>query len=372
MLRGYNLHVPPDRDYPLGQFTRKQDERDNAIGYQKAAMVFHLLRQELGEESFWRSLRQLVARYQGRHADWSDVERVFADTAAKDLRWFFTQWVEGSGAPHLTLAGVTSHPGIGEAGGTFTLEGRIVQTGTVFRSPVPLLVRLSNEREHRFVTQVTDRDDSFAVSLPSKPLTIVIDPDAMILRRVPRQDLPPVLNHYVTDVRRSVVAAFIEAGVAAHPFQDIVKRVEMQESRNTPSQRTTIVPLSSDALLPKEGSMLVLGSPASRTRLEELVKTHCGTRLQLHEAAVTVAGKTYEGPGIAVLASCHRQDRPGSVVTWLYAMTPQAATTVARLVFFYGWNSFVVFQDGKAIARGEWEAGQTAMEVALDESMSAR
>lgn len=118
--------------------------------------------------------------------------------------------------------------------------------------------------------------------------------------------------------------------------------------------------------------MLVLGSPASRTRLEELVKTHCDTRLQLHEAAVTVAGKTYEGPGIAVLASCHRQDRPGSVVTWLYAMTPQAATTVARLVFFYGWNSFVVFQDGKAIARGEWEAGQTAMEVALDESMSAR
>jgi aminopeptidase N len=106
--------------------------------------------------------------------------------------------------------------------------------------------------------------------------------------------------------------------------------------------------------------------------LDTLVKTHCGTRVQLHEAAVTVGGTTYEGPGIAALASCHRQDRPGSVVTWLYAVTPQAATTVARLLFFYGWNSFVVFQEGKAITRGEWEAGEHAMEVRLDESMSVR
>ena len=54
MLRGYNLQVPAERDYPRGSFTQKQDERDNAIGYQKAAMVFHLFRQEVGEEPFWR------------------------------------------------------------------------------------------------------------------------------------------------------------------------------------------------------------------------------------------------------------------------------------------------------------------------------
>jgi hypothetical protein len=40
MVQGYNLHVPPERDYPVAQFTQKQDEHDNAIGYQKAAMLF--------------------------------------------------------------------------------------------------------------------------------------------------------------------------------------------------------------------------------------------------------------------------------------------------------------------------------------------
>ncbi len=42
MVQGYNLHVPPERDYPVAQFTQKLDEHDNAIGYHKAAMLFHL------------------------------------------------------------------------------------------------------------------------------------------------------------------------------------------------------------------------------------------------------------------------------------------------------------------------------------------
>ena len=59
MVQGYNLHVPPERDYPVAQFTQKLDEHDNAIGYQKSAMLFHLLRQEVGEETFWRALTKL-------------------------------------------------------------------------------------------------------------------------------------------------------------------------------------------------------------------------------------------------------------------------------------------------------------------------
>jgi len=371
-VRGYNRYAPPDRDYPLGRFTRKQDERDNAIGYQKAAMVFHLLRQEVGEQAFWHTLKKLVARYRGRRADWHDVERIFADTAVKDLRWFFAQWVEGSGAPDLTLANVSSRPIPGRVSENFQLKGRIVQTGTVFRSPVPLLVRLADEREHTIVTQVTGGDNSFAVDLPSQPLTIELDPDAMILRRMPRQALPPVLNHYVTDQRRSLVVAFPESADARHPFQDVMKRIETQESQKPLPQRTAIIRWTQDTLLPQEGSVLVLGAPAFRTALESVLSTHCGTHVQFRETGVTVGGKTYEGPDIAVLASCHRQDRPGSVVTWLYALTPQAATAVGRLLFFYGWNSFVVFQEGRTIARGEWEPTQVRMEVALDEAVPLR
>lgn len=370
MLRGYNLHVPPERDYPLGQFTRKQDERDNAIGYQKAAMVFHVLRQEVGEESFWRSLKTLVAQYRGRHADWHDVERIFAETAAKDLRWFFAQWIEGTGAPALTLKNVTAHPLPRDADGRFTLSGSIAQTGPVFRSPLPILVRMSNSRQHLVSTQLSGADTLFKSDLPFKPLTIELDPEAMVLRRLARRDMPPVLNHYVTDTKRSVILALGGSDTDSHPFQDVVKRIRSQDAQKAPGQGTAITTLAENALLPGEGSVLILGGPASRLTLQPLLSTHCGTRLQLRDGGVTVAGKAYDGPGIALVASCHREDRPGSVVTSVYALTPQSATTVARLLFFYGWNSYVVFQDGKPIARGEWDA-QHSQEVSLDDTQSA-
>jgi hypothetical protein len=361
MLRGYNLYAPVERDYPLRQFTQKHDERDNAIGYQKAAMVFHLLRQEIGDEPFWRSLKQLVAGYRGRRADWADIEKVFSETAERDLRWFFAQWVEQAGAPAVGLREMTARP---LSDGTFQLESTVFQTGAVFDSPMPLRIRTS-AGEQTVPTRLTQAENRVSIVLPATPLSLEIDPEATVLRRMSRQDLPPVLNHYVTDDRRSVVLAFPESA-AAHPFQDVVRRITAQENQKPVSQRTSMIRLTHDVVLPATGSVLVLGAPSAREALQPIVTEHCGPRLQLREAGVTIDGTAYDGPAIAALVTCHRRDAPGSVVTWLYALSPQAATTVARLLFFYGWNSVVVFQDGKAIARGEWEPVQTRLEVSIN------
>ena len=88
--------------------------------------------------------------------------------------------------------------------------------------------------------------------------------------------------------------------------------------------------------------------------------------------SVTVMGTSYEGPGLALLLSCHRVDRPGSVVTVLYAASQQAVAKVARLLFFYGWNSFVLFKDGAVASRGEWPFASDRMEVPLDASSLIR
>jgi len=367
MLRGYNLHVPPARDYPVGQFTQKHDERDNAIGYQKAAMVFHLLRQEVGEEPFWRSLKNLVAQYRGRHADWHDVERVFAETAGKDLRWFFVQWVEEGGAPEMSLKNVKAHSTKGNADQAFALTGEVIQTGKVFRFLLPLRFTMEDGRQHIVHTQVKNGQDSFALSLPAKPTTVELDPDATVMRRLPRQTLPPVLTHYVTDRKRSVILALPDSSQDSHPFREVVKRIVAQENQKPADERAAIVSLGKDQLFPENGSMLLLGDPGSRSALQSLLNSHCGNRLQLRDDGITVAGTAYDGPAIAVLASCHRQDQPGSVVTIAYAVSAQAAQKMARLLFFYGWNSYVVFKDGTPIGRGEWDAQLERMDVSLDE-----
>ena len=370
MVQSYNLHVPQERDYPVAQFTRKLDEHDNAIGYQKAAMLFHLLRQELGEETFWRAVKSVVAQYHGRHAEWHDLERVFAEESGRDLRWFFAQWAERDGAPALSMFEATARPVAGEQ--AFRLETTIVQSNKPFRFPLQLRIRMEGDREQMLTVPVRSPRESISVTLPARPITLDLDPEFMAFRRIPRQALLPVLNHYVTDRQRSVLIAFTDEPDHPSPFRDVVARIETQERQKPVGERTAIVSLAQDGLLPQEGSVLVLGGPESRQSIQAVLADHCGERVVLSDRGATVMGTAHAGPGLALLASCHRADRPGSVVTVLYAASPQAVTKVARLLFFYGWNSFVVFKDGAVAARGEWPLVYDRMEVRLDASNPSR
>jgi aminopeptidase N len=372
MVQGYNLHVPPERDYPVAQFTQKRDERDNAIGYQKAAMLFHLLRQEVGEETFWRALKSLVAHYRGRHAEWRDLERIFTEESHQDLRWFFVQWVEQDGAPVLSLPEAIARPVAGEPVQTFQLEATIVQSNKPFRLPLQLLIRMEGDREYLHTLSLRSLRETIYVTLPARPIAIELDPGFMTVRRIPRQALSPVLNHYVTDRRRSVLTTFKDEPGHPSPFRDVVMRIETQEQQKPIAERTVIALMAQDGLLPQEGSVLVLGGPESRSGIQSILANHCGERATLNDRGVTVMGTAHEGPGLALLVSCHRVDRPGSVVTVLYAATPQAVAKVARLLFFYGWNSFVVFKDGAVVTRGEWPLASDRTEVRLDVSNPIR
>jgi hypothetical protein len=365
MVQSYNLHVPPERDYPVAQFTQKLDEHDNAIGYQKSAMAFHLLRQEVGEEMFWRAIKSLVARYHGKHAEWRDLERVFAEESRQNLRWFFAQWMEQDGAPVLSFSEAIARPVAG-APHAFQLETTIVQSSEPFRLPLQLRIGMEGDREQTLTVPLRSSREAISVTLPARPITIDLDPEFMAFRRIQRQLLSPVLNHYVTDRRRSVLTAFTDEPGHPSPFRDVVSRIETQEQQKPVGERTAIASLAQDGLLPQEGSVLILGGSESRSRIQSILANHCGDRMSLSDRGVTVMGTPYEGPGLALLVSCHRVDRPGSVVTVLYAASPQAVAKVARLLFFYGWNSYVLFKDGAVTARGEWPFATDRMEVRLD------
>jgi hypothetical protein len=372
MVQGYNLHVPPERDYPVAQFTQKQDEHDNAIGYQKAAMLFHLLRQEVGEETFWRALTSLVAQYRGRHAEWRDLERVFAEESRQDLRWFFAQWVEQDGAPVLSLPEAVARPVAGGLAQTFQLEATIVQSNKPFRIPLQVRIRMEGDREQILTVPLRSLREKLSVTLPARPIAIDLDPEFMTVRRIARQTLSPVLNHYVTDQRRSVLTGFTDASGHPSPFRDVVTRIVAQEQQKPIGERTVIASLAQDGLLPQEGSVLVLGGPEFRSGIQSILANHCGERVTLNDRGVTVMGTAHEGPELALLVSCHRVDRPGSVVTVLYAATQQAVAKVARLLFYYGWNSFVLFEDGAVVTRGEWPLASDRTEVRLDASNPIR
>ena len=358
MMQAYSLYVTPEQDYPVAQFTRKSDEKDNAIGYQKAAFVFHLLRHEIGDESFRRGLKTLARAFRNRPADWGSLESLFSQESGQDLRWFFAQWVERPGAPVLALdetaAGRVPGDGVSE---TWHLTVRVRQEGRPFRLAVPLDIAMKDITETRWLT-ISHSEETIELALPKQPLRVQLDPGLMVFRRVGRNQLPPMLNGFVTDSKRTVVQAFSEP---ASPLRQVVTRMIDQDAQLPEARRTILA--SADGPIPPSGSMLILTGAERRQEVQSLIKESCGDRVTLGDGGFQIDDQTYDGPTLAVLFSCHRAKVPGSVITVLYGVRPQAVAKVSRLLFYYGWHSVVVFRDGAVTARELWEGMPDMKEV---------
>ena len=361
MLDGYNLYVTPETDYAVSQFLRKHDEKDNAIGYQKSAFVFHLLRQAIGDEPFWRGVKTFVSSYRNRPADWKSIEEVFARESGQDLRWFFEQWVEQPGAPRVSLRDAHARLMKGEGGEeAWRLTVQIEQAEKSFRMTIPLRIVMKESTDIKSITLSRSRTNVAELVLPSQPLRVELDPQLMTFRRLTRHQLPPMLNVYVTDPRKTVVRAFSDP---ASPLQQVVSRIADHEL--TGSLRTTMVSFQEHAL-PHEGSLLVLAGVDQRQAVQSVVQESCGDRVALGERGFRIDGQTYDGPTMAVLFSCHRANVPGSVITVLYGVTSGAVEKLSRFLFYYGWHSYIIFQDGAVTRREVWHGSPDVKEVMID------
>ena len=364
MMQGYSVYVTPEQDYPVAQFLRKNDERDNAIGYQKAALVFHLLRREIGDDSFWRGLKAFVSRFRNRAADWGSLETVFSQESHRDLRWFFVQWVEQSGAPALSLGEISAHRVEGDDGQeAWQLTVELQQAGKPFRMAIPLVIIMKDTMQTRWMT-ISQSEETIEFVLPLQPLWVKLDPDLMAFRRFARAQLPPMLNSYVTDPHKTVVQAFPDS---TSPLQQVVARIIHQEARLPETQKSRVLPVEAGTP-PPSGSLLVLAEPDQQRAVQSIVEESCGDLVTLRNTGFQIDGQTHEGPLMAVLFSCHRANVPGSVITVLYGVTPQAVAKISRLLFYYGWQSYVIFHEGTVVKRDLWQSSEEIKEVRIDEN----
>src|SRR5208337_2861375 len=111
ILQEYATFVASGADFALRFFESRSSPATRAVGYGKAAFVFHMIRQKLGDEAFWKCLRQIYKERLFVRTTWDDFRDIFVKTGGwdpKDAKAFFDQWIERSGAPVLKLQDVQS------------------------------------------------------------------------------------------------------------------------------------------------------------------------------------------------------------------------------------------------------------------------
>jgi len=355
MMDEYNFYATPGKDYPISQFHHKETRIDNAVGYQKTALVFHMLRQTIGDDLFFKSIRHIIQEGTGQYREWKDLERVFSQVAGQDLTEFFQQWIDRSGAPSVTIHNLSVQPDPLQPGHMF-VAGAISQKDRLYTIPLPIQVNLQNGSTLSVTFNLDHTTQPFALNIPDIPTTVTLDPEHHWLLRIQREQLPPMLNGWDTDGRRILIHAKTASKEEEGSLQTLMQRIQGQ----------TDIEIQQDdsPAITESASYLIIGTPARRL-LESKTLTTCNKHVQIETGRITIEEQPFEGQEMAFLITCSHPDFSTHTVSLFFGLSPEAVTPVARLLFFYGWDSYVVFQQGKVVARGMFQPVHSAREFTI-------
>ena len=199
-----------DNTSPIGEAGRLEPFSPNytSVVVNKGAMVFHMLREQLGDSAFSSLLHDYYKQYSGKAASLADFEKIAQDhvvqapakpanfalgqysasssaaaadadqTAPANIQAFFAQWINSTGIPEFNITYTVFRTKTG-----FRIDGKIKQNLDFFRMPVEIEVQTEGNPEIRTV-EVSGTDSSFSTEVfgRPKPGGIVLDPHNYILK----------------------------------------------------------------------------------------------------------------------------------------------------------------------------------------------
>ncbi|HEX2917511.1 MAG TPA: M1 family aminopeptidase [Edaphobacter sp.] len=148
---------------------------------EKGAMVFHMLRWEMGDDAFVKFLRNLLSQYTDKPVTTANVQTVAEAQSQLQLTSFFAQWCDGTGAPTFTNKYTVFRLGSNKG---FRTVGSISQDLDLFRMPVELRIETDGKTEIRRV-DVSGTESNFSVETFGRPRRISIDPQNWVLKSTP-------------------------------------------------------------------------------------------------------------------------------------------------------------------------------------------
>jgi len=148
---------------------------------EKGAMVFHMLRGELGDKAFLATLKGILSQYSGKSIRTDEVEKVAEAQSQQQLMAFFSQWIDGTGAPQFTDKYAVYRLGNNKG---FRTIGQISQDLDLFRMPVDLRIETDGKTVNQKI-EVVGTNSQFVVDTFGRPRRITVDPDDWVLKSSP-------------------------------------------------------------------------------------------------------------------------------------------------------------------------------------------
>lgn len=219
-LQKFKNYVTPENDIPLSEFLSRSNAAEQAIGYGKSLMVYHMLRKHFGDSIFVAAWQHFYKNNRFKKASYNDIKNSFEALSGADLDWYFNQWIYRKGAPRFTFK-VTNAKKT-EKGSRLTINISQIQASDVFEMDVPMAFYLDGEQNARLEWfHMTQKSQNFTIDLPKRPFKIALDPNFDIFRIIENGEAPPSFSELLGAQKILIVVP--RQGENMYKYADLAK-----------------------------------------------------------------------------------------------------------------------------------------------------
>jgi len=337
MLRNYATLVKPQNDFPLSHFQTRKDPVTKTIGYDKGAMVFHMLRKQLGEAAFWGVLRDIYRNKPFQAVSWDDLQGAFEKATKISLDQFFAQWVYRKGAVRISLEGTTISP----KDDSWIVKGFVVQKRPFYK--IVLKLRIENgDQENEKDLILSGKKTPFEIICNNRPKRLSVDPEFDIFRALYPSEIPPTVNSLKGSSSVIVVLAGGQTTEEQNTARLLVNSLGLNNARFIVEGRIKEKDL-------RENDLLVIGFPSRRDLLSDLPGP-----VFMEKDRFNLNDTAYEQPSDAFFGVFKHPFKENRIMAVFLPMSGQFANVVARKITHYGKYSYLAFQKGANQDKGTW------------------
>ncbi|MGC2298509.1 MAG: M1 family aminopeptidase [Acidobacteriaceae bacterium] len=180
---------------------------------EKGALVMHMLRWEVGDDSFEKILRAALSQYKDKGIRTGEFERVAEEQSQQQLTPFFSEWLDGTGAPEFTDKYAVYRLGNNKG---FRTIGEVQSDMDLFNMPVDLRVDTEGKTVDKRV-DVVGTDSQYVIDTFGRPRRVTIDPESWVLKNTPDLEVRVAIR------RGQQLAAQGDTGGALAEYQKALK-----------------------------------------------------------------------------------------------------------------------------------------------------
>ncbi len=336
-LKNYATLVRPEDDFALSRFRSRYNPATKTIGYDKGAMVFHMIRRQIGEEAFWGSLRDVYRDRRFRTTSWTDLQQAFETRGNRSLQTLFDEWVHRKGAPQFSIDVLSTS----RSGQHWQIKGNIIQKEPFYQFALDLLLE-TDRQDIRKTVNVGGRMTEFELTGPDSPRNLIADPGVHIFRHLSPPEIPPTVNSLKGSESVAIMLPETDNPVWEKAAKTLIMSLGLKRYQFIAAKEMT----KRESV---ERDILLVGHPQTRKLLK-----HIPEGFGVGQKSFSINGTTFDKPTDAFFGVFEHPDNADRVVALYMPLSADYAEIVAAKITHYGKYGYLAFQKGRNMSKGFW------------------